>query len=62
VVCGTAARNVCDREMFSWLRAIAARARRLGSVCVGAYLLAEDGLLDGRRATVHWKYAREMYR
>jgi transcriptional regulator GlxA family with amidase domain len=60
VVCGTAARHVHDREMFSWLRTIAARARRLGSVCVGAFLLAEAGLLDGKRATVHWKYAREL--
>ena len=60
VICGTAARNTRDPELMAWLRTVASRARRIGSVCVGAYLLAAAGLLDGRRATVHWKYAREL--
>ena len=34
--------------------------RRLGSVCVGAFLLAEAGLLNGKRATTHWKFGREL--
>jgi transcriptional regulator GlxA family with amidase domain len=34
--------------------------RRLGGVCVAAFLLAEAGLLNGRRATVHWKFGREF--
>jgi transcriptional regulator GlxA family with amidase domain len=60
VVCGVDARTTRDRTLFAWLQDTATKARRLGSVCVGAFLLAEAGLLTGRRATVHWKYAREL--
>jgi transcriptional regulator GlxA family with amidase domain len=47
------------------LRAIAkapARARRVASVCSGAFLLAAAGLLDGKRATTHWRRAAQMKR
>jgi transcriptional regulator GlxA family with amidase domain len=60
VVCGVAARTMRDPALFSWLRGVAATTRRLGSVCVGGFLLAAAGLLDGRQATVHWRYAREF--
>ncbi|MBI2217943.1 MAG: GlxA family transcriptional regulator [Candidatus Rokubacteria bacterium] len=60
VICGVGARTTRDPALFAWLRRAATSARRLGSVCVGAFLLAEAGLLAGRRATVHWKYAREL--
>jgi len=60
VVCGVGARTMRDHALFGWLRQVAPGARRLGSVCVGAFLLAEAGLLEGRRATVHWRYAREF--
>ncbi len=60
VVSGAGARTMRDRAVIGWLREIAETARRLGSVCVGGFLLAEAGILDGRRATVHWRYAREF--
>ena len=37
-----------------WLRGASARARRFGSICNGAFLLARAGLLDGRTVTTHW--------
>ena len=42
--------------LISWVRKRASQARRVASVCTGAFLLAEAGLLDGRRAATHWQY------
>jgi transcriptional regulator GlxA family with amidase domain len=60
LVCGLSSRSVCDAALSAWLRRMAAEVRRLGAVCVGVFLLAEAGLLNGRRATTHWKFGREL--
>jgi transcriptional regulator GlxA family with amidase domain len=43
-----------------WLREQAKQSRRYGSTCTGAFLLADAGLLSGRRVTTHWQYARRL--
>ena len=49
-----------DRELVDWIRRRAASCRRVVGECSGSFLLAEAGLLDGRRVTTHWAYARAM--
>ena len=60
LVCGVSTRSVRDAALSAWLRSTAVQVRRLGAVCAAAFLLAEAGLLNGRRATAHWKFGREL--
>ncbi|WP_435929850.1 GlxA family transcriptional regulator [Dryocola sp. BD613] len=53
--------NAEEREaVVEWIRRAAPNIRRIVSVCGGALLLAKAGLLDGRRATTHWRLLEEM--
>lgn len=54
------ARN--DTDLIDWIATAAGRARRYGSICSGTFLLADAGLLNGRRATTHWARAERLAR
>ncbi|KRB83070.1 AraC family transcriptional regulator [Sphingomonas sp. Root710] len=49
-----------SEDVTRWLREQAGQSRRYGSACTGAFLLAQAGLLSGRRATTHWQYAERL--
>ncbi len=49
-----------DAQLRNWLLAVEPRIRRLGSVCTGAFVLAESGLLEGKTATTHWGQADRL--
>jgi transcriptional regulator GlxA family with amidase domain len=47
-----------DPALVDALRSVPERTRRLASICTGAFILAQAGLLTGRRATTHWRHTR----
>jgi transcriptional regulator GlxA family with amidase domain len=63
IVGGGGVHAVCeDRDLLRWLAARARRARRVASVCTGAFLLGAAGLLEGRRAVTHWADCERLAR
>jgi len=62
LVTGTRTRNQLDSRLGSWLRKTVPNCRRVGTVCIAAFVLAHAGILSNQRVTVHWKYAHELAR
>ncbi|MGJ7531360.1 GlxA family transcriptional regulator [Variovorax sp. GB1P17] len=64
LVAGTphAASAASNADVNAWLRKLTPKVRRFGSVCSGAFILAQAGLLNGRRVTTHWAVADQLAR
>ena len=62
LVCGGPDMTTLQRnqKLLAWLQTMARRTRRIGSICTGAFLLAEAGLLNNRRATTHWREVKRL--
>jgi transcriptional regulator GlxA family with amidase domain len=60
VVGGDTILEQAPEAVLDYLRASAKTARRTASICSGAFVMAQAGLLEGKRATTHWAYARQL--
>jgi transcriptional regulator GlxA family with amidase domain len=52
--------GIGNKALVSWITRHATRVRRMCSICTGAFLLAEAGVLNGRRAVTHWNYIEHL--
>lgn len=62
IVLGDNSASSISLQLIAYLRDCAPASRRIGSICTGAFALAEAGLLEERRATTHWCHARDFQR
>lgn len=62
LVSGNAPGNMIGKATLNWLRENAGKIRRVGSICAGAFVLAEAGILNGKRATTHWRVCDKLAR